>query len=205
MLGVENPSQATDDLVAVNTEGYKVSAKKTLDELANLDAEDESLRRWKESLGIASALNASVAAAGDDRNVVVTKMIMSLKGRDDVELDLSGLAYKGQDIDLGKTVVIKEGSTYSITIQFLVKRDLISGLKYLHAVKRKGIPLETRQEMIGTFSASTTAHIKKFAPEDAPSGFIARGKYDIKSKFVDDDNVTHLVFKWAIEIKKGWQ
>ena len=33
-------------------EGYKVGAAKTLDEYANLDKEDESLARWKASLGI---------------------------------------------------------------------------------------------------------------------------------------------------------
>jgi hypothetical protein len=32
--------------------GYKVGAAKSADEYANLDAEDESLARWKASLGI---------------------------------------------------------------------------------------------------------------------------------------------------------
>ena len=41
--------------------GYKLGAKKTVDELANLDAEDESLARWKASLGIVPG-----AAAGEN-------------------------------------------------------------------------------------------------------------------------------------------
>ena len=32
--------------------GYKPTAVKSIDEYANLDAEDESLARWKASLGI---------------------------------------------------------------------------------------------------------------------------------------------------------
>ena len=32
--------------------GYKPSAAKSADEYAKLDAEDESLSRWKQSLGI---------------------------------------------------------------------------------------------------------------------------------------------------------
>lgn len=32
--------------------GYKLGEKKTLAELAQLDAEDESLARWKASLGV---------------------------------------------------------------------------------------------------------------------------------------------------------
>jgi len=36
----------------VKYEGYKPGAAKSADEYANLDAEDESLARWKASLGI---------------------------------------------------------------------------------------------------------------------------------------------------------
>jgi Rho GDP-dissociation inhibitor len=41
--------------------------------------------------------------------------------------------------------------------------------------------------------------------DTAPSGMLARGKYSASSKFVDDDNVTHLQFDWTFEIKKDWQ
>lgn len=41
-------------------------------------------------------------------------------------------------------------------------------------------------------------------PENAPSGMIARGHYNAVSKFVDDDNVTHLQFEWSFDIKKDW-
>ena len=39
-----------------NNDQYKVSAKKTVDEYKNLDAEDESLAKWKESLGLGLSL-----------------------------------------------------------------------------------------------------------------------------------------------------
>jgi Rho GDP-dissociation inhibitor len=41
-------------------------------------------------------------------------------------------------------------------------------------------------------------------PEEAPSGMIARGHYDAVSKFIDDDNVTHLKFEWSFDITKSW-
>lgn len=41
-------------------------------------------------------------------------------------------------------------------------------------------------------------------PETAPSGMIARGHYNATSKFVDDDNETHLKFEWSFDIKKDW-
>jgi hypothetical protein len=41
-------------------------------------------------------------------------------------------------------------------------------------------------------------------PETAPSGMVGRGHYKAISKFVDDDNVTHLQFEWAFDVKKDW-
>ena len=41
-------------------------------------------------------------------------------------------------------------------------------------------------------------------PETAPSGMLGRGHYEAVSKFIDDDNQTHLLFKWAFDIKKDW-
>lgn len=40
--------------------------------------------------------------------------------------------------------------------------------------------------------------------ETAPSGMIGRGHYEAVSKFIDDDNQTHLQFKWSFDIKKDW-
>jgi len=33
---------------------------------------------------------------------------------------------------------------------------------------------------------------------------LARGHYNATSRFVDDDNETHLQFKWSFDIKKDW-
>jgi Rho GDP-dissociation inhibitor len=47
-----SPKINEDELIATTTEGYKVGEKKTIEELQALDAEDESLVRWKQSLGL---------------------------------------------------------------------------------------------------------------------------------------------------------
>lgn len=91
---------------------------------------------------------------------------------------------------------------------FMVQHEVLSGLKYVQQVKRKGIPVGKDQEMIGSFPPSTTdkpVHSKTFAPEEAPSGMLVRGKYDAVSRFVDDDNVEHLKFEWCFEIAKDWK
>lgn len=54
---------ADDDLAATQTPGYKPGEKRDLNELANLDADDEALRKWKASLGV-TADGAGAAAGG---------------------------------------------------------------------------------------------------------------------------------------------
>jgi len=41
-----------DELAPTTTSGYKPGEKKTLEELQKLDENDESLKKWKESLGL---------------------------------------------------------------------------------------------------------------------------------------------------------
>lgn len=43
------------------------------------------------------------------------------------------------------------------------------------------------------------------AQDEAPSGMLARGHYDAVSKFVDDDDHTHLKFEWSFDISKQWK
>lgn len=126
-------------------------------------------------------------------------------GRPDITLDVS---QPGQ-LEALKThpFAIKEGTTYRMKATFVVQHEVLSGLKYVQQVKRKGIPVGKDQEMIGSFPPNTTdkrVHEKVFAPEEAPSGMLVRGKYEAVSKFVDDDNVAHLKFEWAFEIVKDW-
>lgn len=59
----------------------------------------------------------------------------------------------------------------------------------------------------GSYSPNTTdkkEYEKKFEPETAPSGMIARGHYNALSRFVDDDQQEHLRFEWSFDIKKDW-
>ena len=91
---------------------------------------------------------------------------------------------------------------------FVVQHQVLSGLKYVQQLKRKGIPVGKDQEMIGSYSPNTEdkpVHEKKFAPEEAPTGMMARGHYDATSRFVDDDDKTHLKFEWSFDITKEWK
>lgn len=48
-----------DDLAPTQTTGYKPGEKKSLQEYQTLDAQDESLNKWKESLGLNNSTGAS--------------------------------------------------------------------------------------------------------------------------------------------------
>ena len=58
--------------------------------------------------------------------------------------------------------------------------------------------------MLGSYGPKTEQHTYATPPGDAPSGLIARGKYIIKSKFLDDDKNVYLDWEWSFEVKKEW-
>jgi len=91
---------------------------------------------------------------------------------------------------------------------FKVQHEVLSGLKYLQVTKRKGIRVGKDEEMLGSYAPNTSdkpTYEKKFAPEEAPSGMLARGHYEAVSKFIDDDDHTHLKFEWSFDIAKDWK
>ncbi|KAG0267298.1 hypothetical protein BGZ95_002869 [Linnemannia exigua] len=183
-----------DDFVPSETTGYKVGQKKSLNDYQNLDADDEALRRWKESLGVAST---GVSKLDDPHNVVVLQLALEVAGRPDVILDLTKSEKELEE----HSFTIKEGVEYRLKVLFKVQHEVVSGLKYMHVIKRKGIrgKFDKSEEMIGSYAANAN-----FLAEEAPSGMLARGHYDVKSKFIDDDKTVHKEWSWSFDIKKDW-
>ena len=77
----------SDDLVP-ESDNYKPSAKKTVDEYAKLDQEDESLQKWKKSLGLLGGEPLPIAP-GDNRKVVISEMSLLVEGEEPVVVDLT--------------------------------------------------------------------------------------------------------------------
>lgn len=195
-------SHPDDDLSAEQTEGFKVGEKKTIDEYQKLDQNDESLRKWKESLGIGSG-NA-IGDASDPRTCIILSLGLEVEGRSDIVIDVSTPG--GLEQLKSKPFTIKEGATFRMKARFRVQHHILSGMKYIQVVKRAGLS-NKMQEMIGSYSPNTTdkpEYEKKFEPETAPSGMLMRGHYNATSRFVDDDNQEHLKFEWSFDIKKDW-
>ena len=55
-----------------------------------------------------------------------------------------------------KPFTIKEGAKFHIKVTFQVHHEVLSGLKYLQVVKRKGIRVSKDEEMLGSYAPSTT-------------------------------------------------
>lgn len=53
--------------------------------------------------------------------------------------------------DKNNIITIKEGVTYRLKVKFKVQHDVISGLKYLHSVKKLGIRVDKMEEMVGSY------------------------------------------------------
>jgi len=193
-----------DDLAPSKTEGFKVGEKKTIDEYQKLDQDDEALNRWKASLGLGSGT--SVSDPNDPRKCVIKSLALEVEGRPDITIDVSEPG--ALETLKNKPFTIKEGCRYQMKAVFVVQHEVLSGLKYVQALKRKGIRVGKDQEMIGSYPPNSTdkpTYTKKFAPEEAPSGMLARGHYEAVSKFIDDDNHTHLQFEWSFDITKDWK
>ncbi|MCJ1325629.1 hypothetical protein MMC10_002292 [Thelotrema lepadinum] len=168
------------------------------------DQNDESLNRWKASLGLSTGKPLSVDP-NDKRRCVITSLALEVPGRQDFVIDLSAPgALEGLK---SKPFTIKEGAKFRMKANFRVQHEVLSGLKYLQVVKRKGIRVSKDQEMLGSYAPNTEdkrVYEKKFVEDEAPSGMMARGHYDAVSKFMDDDEHTHLQFDWSFDIKKDW-
>eukprot|EP01027_Heterolobosea_sp_BB2_P003539 GEZU01005353.1.p1 GENE.GEZU01005353.1~~GEZU01005353.1.p1 ORF type:complete len:200 (-),score=85.05 GEZU01005353.1:101-700(-) len=179
--------------------GYNPGKKVSLDEVLNKQEEDESLRKYKESLLAAAAAG---KVEGDPRKVVIKNLYIDIEGRPSLcfSLDTEDKIKQMKDTK----VEFKEGCIYSFRIEFKIQNDLISGLKFVSQFYKAGIRVSKDSHMMGSYVPRADIYTWSSPQQAAPSGFLARGSYKAKSQFVDDDNTVHLEYEFNLEIKKDW-
>jgi len=181
--------------------GFKLGEKKTVDQYAQLDANDESLARWKQSLG----LDAAASSRSGPKVTVLSLFLTSHTLPQTISLNLADTAALAA---LKKNpLTIKEGVEYNVGITFNVNYDIISGLRYMHVVKRSGLKVDKVEQMLGSYGPAKDGkpHVCNFPTEESPSGMIARsGTYLVRSRVVDDDNEVFADFEWTFKIGKEW-
>ncbi|TFK76051.1 E set domain-containing protein [Pluteus cervinus] len=191
-----------EDLKPTITPGYKPGAAKSADEYASLDAEDESLARWKASLGIVPGIE---RAADGPKVTVLTLELRSPTLQNPLIVDINNPAQLAEIRT--QPIVIKEGVEYSVGISFKVNHSIISGVRYIHVVRRAGVKVDKLEQMLGSYSphAEGKAYVKNFDSEESPSGMIARsGIYSVKSRVVDDDGEVYAAWDWSFKLAKEW-
>ncbi|XP_045130586.1 rho GDP-dissociation inhibitor 1-like [Portunus trituberculatus] len=179
---------------------YKPPPEKSLQEMIETDKEDESLRKYKETLLGSSAAGAVVVDPNNPNRVLVRKLVLLAEGQSEKELDLTGDLNALKD----EAFTIKEGISYKIRIDFHVQREIVTGMKYIQRTFRKGLLVDKMTHMVGSYAPKEDVQSYTTPIEDAPSGLIARGHYTVKSLFTDDDNNEHLKWEWSFNIKKDW-
>ncbi|KAM4635355.1 rho GDP-dissociation inhibitor 3 isoform 1-T2 [Polymixia lowei] len=190
----EKPVGEEEDETDIN---YTPPAQKSLQEIQELDKEDESLNKYKQTLLGAGP----VVADPSIPNVQVTRLtLICEQAPAPITMDLSGdlATLKGQNFTM------KEGVEYRVKIHFKVNRDIVAGLKYIHLTYRKGLRVDKAVYMVGSYGPRAEEHEFITPVEEAPKGMMVRGSYRIKSFFTDDDKTDHLSWEWNLNIKKDW-
>jgi len=187
-------------------DGYKAAPKVDMKTLLSQDAEDESLRKYKESL--LGKFDESVCPKDDPRRVVIQEMrvICENRPKGDIVFTLN----TKKDLDDMKThpFTLKEACRYKIRVQFRVQHEIVSGLKLLNNVYRSKLRVLKEEEMLGSFPPQAAFHSVTYPRngwEQAPDGMLSRGTYTAKSRFIDDDKQQHLEYEYTFNIKKDWE
>ncbi|EJD00941.1 E set domain-containing protein [Fomitiporia mediterranea MF3/22] len=193
-----------DELNASETPGYKVTAPaKSPEEYAQMDANDESLARWKASLGIGAGGGAG-PAEGPKVTVLSLELVSpTLPPGKTIVLDVTNPQALA---DAKKNpITIKEGVEYNVLIRFKVNHSIISGVRYIQVVKRAGVKVDKLEQMLGSYGPSAEAYTKNFPTEESPSGMLARsGTYAVRSRVTDDDKEVYADFDWCFKLAKEW-
>ncbi|KAI0750949.1 rho GDP-dissociation inhibitor [Daedaleopsis nitida] len=193
-----------DDFAPTSTPGYKPGAAKSVDEYANLDAEDESLARWKASLGIVPG----VTGTGNGPKVTILSLELASSTLPPGKHLIMNLLNPAEIAGLKKNpITIKEGIEFNVRINFKVNHSIISGVRYMQVVKRAGVKVDKMEQMLGSYGPHPKgeAYTKNFDPEESPSGMLARsGTYNVRSRVVDDDGEVYADWEWTFKIGKEW-
>lgn len=109
------------------------------------DQEDESLQKWKASLGLGQGKD--ISDPNDARKCIILSLGLEVEGRPDIIIDLRSQG--ALEALSEKPFTIKEGATFRMKAQFKVQHEILAGLKYLQKVSRMGVSDKLQEMMVG--------------------------------------------------------
>lgn len=188
------PIEEEDDERNLN---YNPPAQKSLEEIQELDKDDESLVKYKQTLLGTLPITTDPSVP----NVQVTRLaLLCDEAPAPMTMDLTGDLQALRE----RTFVLKEGVTYRLKIDFKVNREIVAGLRYHHVIQRQGINVSKATHMVGSYGPKAEEHEFVSPVDEAPKGMMLRGHYVVHSRFIDDDKNVYLEWEWTLDIKKDW-
>jgi len=117
--------------------GYKVAPKVDMKTVMEMDKDDESLAKYKAAL--LGNLSDDVSPKDDPRRVVIKELRVLFENRPGGDivytLDTEAAVREMKD----KPFVLKENCKYKLRVTFKVQHEIVTGLKYINTVSRKGV------------------------------------------------------------------
>lgn len=176
---------------------YNPPAQKSLQEIQELDKDDESLVKYKQTLLGPGAVMADLSGP----NVKVTRLTLLCDDAPEaITMDLTGDLSALKE----KSFTLQDGVKYRLKIHFKVNREIVSGLKYRHVTYRKGVRMNKVVCMVGSYGPRAEEQEFLCPADEAPKGLMSHGQYQIKSCFIDDDKNVYLSWQWNLNISKEW-
>eukprot|EP01035_Chromulina_nebulosa_P024535 gene24535-31952_t len=146
----------------VQTE-YILKGSKNVAELLKLDAEDESLRKYKEAL-LGGAAHGDLGNVDDPRTLVVEEFRIVFAPEDLVngvpQPDIVHFlgSQSGLDKLSSEGITMIEGSKFKFIISFRVQHEIIAGIKFINCVNTRLLGTDKEELMIGSYPPSSVPH-----------------------------------------------
>uniref|UniRef100_A0A8C2XE01 Rho GDP dissociation inhibitor (GDI) gamma n=1 Tax=Cyclopterus lumpus TaxID=8103 RepID=A0A8C2XE01_CYCLU len=176
---------------------YIAPVQKSLEEIRQLDKNDESLVKYKQTLLGRETRPADPAVA----NVQVTRLtLLCDEAPEPISMDLTGRRRSPFHRPSPLFLSIQRFSS-SLT---LVNREIVAGLRYHHVTSRKGMTVDKVSHMVGSYCPREEEHEFLCPVDEVPRGVMSRGHYKVMSHFTDDDKNAHLDWEWNFDLNKDW-
>jgi Rho GDP-dissociation inhibitor len=188
-----------------STSSESVDGKKEVTKVSDilaLDTEDESLRKYKESL-LGTAAKGDLGDVNDPRRLIIDEFRVCFapeEGLPDIVHQLS--TAEGVSKLSHEGITMKEGCKFKFRITFRAQHEIVAGVKFVSAMTRMMVT-DTDELMLGSYPPSSQQHVFEFPKWDyneAPKGMLFRGKYKVVNSFIDSDKNKHLEFSYDFQI-----
>lgn len=197
-------SESTGEATPAVNEFGESTAETNVASILALDQEDESLRKYKESL-LGSAAHGDLGDTTDPRRLVIEEFRVVFAPEESLSDVVHNLSTKeGIDKLATEGITMKEGVKFKFRITFRVQHSILAGIKFVNTMTRMMIS-ESEELTLGSYPPSSTPHVFEFPKWDyseAPRGMMFRGKYKVNNSFIDSSKKKHLDFEYECNIVK---